>query len=455
MSTATSRSWSIRGNITHYNAHGDEHVCHAIACRYGNTVFPGIRTAPWTFWGKRGTPDGRSIAQWENAGYVLYGIEGSRFDEHSPSGRVTTSCSARLMAEYLGVNNLPELQEILGYTEAADRFKGQTEFSLFRIMKEVYLFYPEQQDVVAAWAHNGLGSHLHSQWEMFNNPTPHLIALSNCISFDLALADYLCQYHQGYVEHQPALADAVRRYVKIGLPNDQAAKWLRREFPVLKDRTQKHYASLLLAQHFGLSSHPHFRMLLDYVSNSKTFGNGALQNAELFEVSSILKEIHLHKGVEAALDWASSAIGSKLFASHLYEEAGKEFEKATYRELPCKRETLLLAAIESDGPKISQYSRCKKLRDQNKVPDVLLQRKSTGHTTVFTNRQVDLRGVMRCLAKGEREAGGKPFDVYYHFMGDGNESIFNGSLSYPNDPATRLPFYQFKDAVVRGLLQTM
>ncbi|MCH8049374.1 hypothetical protein IH979_01545 [Patescibacteria group bacterium] len=54
---------------------------------------------------------------------VLIGTGGGLFDEHKPSGRLKGTCSAKLVAEYLGVHKKPEYQLILREALRADIHK--------------------------------------------------------------------------------------------------------------------------------------------------------------------------------------------------------------------------------------------------------------------------------------------------------------------------------------------
>jgi hypothetical protein len=70
---------------------------------------------------------------------------------------------------------------------------------------------------------------------------------------------------------------------------------------------------------------------------------------------------------------------------------------------------------------------------------------------VFTNRKLDLKPVMSMLATMERERGQDPDKVFFHLIGDCNQSILNGSLSYPLDPASKVTLAEACQAVERGL----
>jgi hypothetical protein len=443
----------VPGVITHYRAHGDEYATRAIADTFGTNALPGIRQAPWIFWGKRGTPDGRPVKDWENDLYVLLGIEKSRFDEHNASGQTTQSCAARLMAEFLGVEKYACLRELLVYTTRADREKIQDPFGLFATLKDINLFYPEdQQDRVAYWASRAFNAHIQGQQELFNDPTPYLQRKKAAVTLDVAVANYICLYHEPYCERDLTLESAIQLFTATRLPQDQVVQWLKLKYPQLRARKQNKYASLLLAQHLGIMDHPYFKNILAYVANSESFRNKASKYADVFELENVTQEMCSCEGPFEALEWASAAIGAKVYSAFLFDQAREEYKKASQEGIPTKNYgELLLTTLESNNFKISPYSRSKEVERKGWRPDIIVQARSSGHICVFTNQNINLDPAMAEISAQERAQGGDPDKIWFHFKGDGNDSIFNGSLSYPFDPRTNLRTQVVSSSIKKSL----
>jgi hypothetical protein len=74
-----------KGIVSHGRKfHVDEAEAIRILRKCGKKLFPGIDVAPVIFWDTDGeAPDGRTWQDWLRDGYILVGVAGSPFDEHS------------------------------------------------------------------------------------------------------------------------------------------------------------------------------------------------------------------------------------------------------------------------------------------------------------------------------------------------------------------------------------
>lgn len=115
----------VLGVITHPNPHpSDEILAMWLLYRFGERKFPGIAKI---LEGKKvrfarvedleETPE-----KLEADGWILLGIGGRRFDEHSSKNgaRKEGETCATLVARYLGIHELPELQQVLEFSRKSD-----------------------------------------------------------------------------------------------------------------------------------------------------------------------------------------------------------------------------------------------------------------------------------------------------------------------------------------------
>jgi len=114
--------------VTHPNMHSDEHFAIWMLRKFGEELFPGVGEAFISFWNDEykatNNKDGRTREDWLNEGTLLVGVGGdekSFFDEHPSEGeRKGNDCAATLVAKYLGIDKMPELQRDLEYIFASD-----------------------------------------------------------------------------------------------------------------------------------------------------------------------------------------------------------------------------------------------------------------------------------------------------------------------------------------------
>lgn len=111
------QSHSYKTIVLPTRAQPDTIVTIFILKKFGQTLLPGIETAPMEVWQKM--PDGETEESVMEKGVLLVDLGGGRFDHHGKAEKTTAS---RLVSEYLGVNELPALQKLLEYAERDDFF---------------------------------------------------------------------------------------------------------------------------------------------------------------------------------------------------------------------------------------------------------------------------------------------------------------------------------------------
>ena len=133
MNTNTQVLSAVNTIVTHRRPHIDEIVAIVLLRAYGEKKFPGIKNATLAFWdaGSANT-DNKSWKQHHREGRVLIGVGGSCFDEHpsATNDRKDGHCAATLVAQYLGISDLPELEQLLRYTLNNDTKGGNNPFDL-------------------------------------------------------------------------------------------------------------------------------------------------------------------------------------------------------------------------------------------------------------------------------------------------------------------------------------
>lgn len=161
MKTETKPIVGITQILTHARAHFDELVAWLLLIWYGKQLFPGIERAKLFFAGATTEgPDEMFDAQ----GIIRIAC-GGRFDEHidSGSGRIPGKCAAILVAEYLGINELPHFKRLLTETlECDERNVSATRFP--QIMKAAYRAFPN--DPAFIMTHSKLAVHAIIKAEM-------------------------------------------------------------------------------------------------------------------------------------------------------------------------------------------------------------------------------------------------------------------------------------------------
>lgn len=119
--------------VTHKRPHIDEVVAIVLLKMYGREKFPGIQNAKIDFWdaGIQSVAS-KNWKQHHKEGVLLIGLGASCFDEHPNESidRKKEECAATLVANYLGIRQKPELEQLLRYTLNNDTKGGNNPFDL-------------------------------------------------------------------------------------------------------------------------------------------------------------------------------------------------------------------------------------------------------------------------------------------------------------------------------------
>ena len=128
----------VKRIATHPRPHWDEIFALWLLRKFGGQRYPGIHSAQLIFWDcGAGTPDQRPVGDHEKEGTLVLGVALSRLDEHARRrhkfGEMT--CSAKLVAEDLGIDDDPALEPLLRYTSQQDSQGGTSPFDLAHLVK--------------------------------------------------------------------------------------------------------------------------------------------------------------------------------------------------------------------------------------------------------------------------------------------------------------------------------
>jgi len=169
------RNKKVVAIATHASPHLDEIAGICLLKLFGQEKFPGIKRAKIILWNTSGTPDGRSVEEWENEGVLIVGMAGSRFDEHPVQGSKGEKgeCATTLIAKYLGIDDDPALEPILKYvlsidTKALVCKDGGQYFDLSALVKMLHEKNPDKPARVIQFAKEAFMAIYEHQKKFFN-----------------------------------------------------------------------------------------------------------------------------------------------------------------------------------------------------------------------------------------------------------------------------------------------
>ncbi len=126
--------------VMHERPHLDEIAALWLLLRFGKEKYPGVKEAEW----KLGGMGGEDLLEFspeeaEAAGTLAIGVGGGRFDEHpGPNEQKKEGCATTLVAQDLGIEKEPQLQQILRFVEQGDLKGGNHPFDLASLVKTLH-----------------------------------------------------------------------------------------------------------------------------------------------------------------------------------------------------------------------------------------------------------------------------------------------------------------------------
>lgn len=155
--------------ITHARPHLDEITAIWLLRKFGEEMFPGIRSAVVEYWTSGSEALLKTPEQYEKEGTLLIGVGRGRFDEHPVNGQPKEGCAATLVAKALGLEEDPLLQQILKFVSANDLKGSGHAFDLAHLINIMHQQFPNDPTKVTDWAVTGLETKLAEQSEFFGD----------------------------------------------------------------------------------------------------------------------------------------------------------------------------------------------------------------------------------------------------------------------------------------------
>lgn len=229
----------------------------------------------------------------------------------------------------------------------------------------------------------------------------------------------------------------------------------------------------LVAAHLEITNHPSLKKLLKWARRDDLEGKGTISTDNLdraFGLSGIIMNLNreYHEQPVKILEILFPIIDAHVREEHRRNvlmpkewEQLLEIGKAQLVELQQGKADIAMAVIESDNTSLPGFARAAKKMD------LILQRRSSGHTNILTNqiRSIDLRGVIEgirlaeakeqgitlSLSRDQLQAFGAIDEVSQWYYDSAGNSIQNGGINPQGIAPTRLSVDQIA-AIIRETL---
>lgn len=139
--------------LTHVRPHLDEIFAWRLLQLYGQESLPGIENGTLAFWqGNRS--DVPHFEELFADNWIALGIGGGPFDEHGVVGTAQKqkTCCATLVAQWLGVDQIPEVRRVLRWVEQNDLHGSGDPLDFPRSINRLWAIYEGNPEDIIAWA---------------------------------------------------------------------------------------------------------------------------------------------------------------------------------------------------------------------------------------------------------------------------------------------------------------
>lgn len=191
----------------------------------------------------------------------------------------------------------------------------------------------------------------------------------------------------------------------------------------------------LVADYLGIAKKPELQKMLAFCKRVDNEGNSMP-----FDLHSIMKDMYdLHgddnEGLQIVIDWALAAISAYVNGQAMFFRCESEFARVgNIIEGPIR-----IAIVQSDNSKMNKWIRWK-----FNSPEVIIQRRSSGHTVILTTSKIgiDMRDVARIVRLKELqkrkisipkwqilEAYGPSNECTWWYFYEQGQQLLNGSLT--------------------------
>ncbi len=217
-------------------------------------------------------------------------------------------------------------------------------------------------------------------------------------------------------------------------------------------------ATVKVAKYLQIFDRPELQNLFQYVQEDDSagihnkYGDLAYVVKCLYKADKAIPEVI--KYVFETLD----VLQKKEITWHV--EMKEEYEKkAQLVRVMRGKNKLKIVIVESDAVDLANYAR------QRETAAIVVQKRSSGHVFIFTNKvfNVDLRPIISAIRQRELELAGKPADKVGGLTKDGKHplveqwyyhaalnALLNGSDALLDTPATKIPFKEIVSFVLAG-----
>lgn len=403
----------VKHIVTHAAPHSDELRAVWMARRWGRKQFPGIQNADIILVDAGSQPPrGLSVEHWERQGYLATGVWFGAGDEHGLNAEKRKAhCAATLMADRMGIQGDTAIAAILKQEVPTDRSGSSHAFDLSSLIK--------------AWHTDGLH-------------------INQVISLFTTAADAQYAYLGGTLGTEPD-PQVFKRL---------ALSWLA-ERTNFRETDAK--SALELARQLRVSGTVDLSEFLDF--SRRVIKPGTVPWADLEGIA-----VAMEAAGETADDIRNFVylnLDIKWRQRQRYEAAIDEFQiKGSFMTVGAYE----VAFIESDNDQMNRA-----VRHGAPEASIMVQRKSNGHTMIFDQHhrgghRMPMRPIIKRIREAEWKAKGRtkplPLNLLisqgtttsvpeWHLF-EGND-IFNGTVTAPNKPKTRLTGHQvmmnIKDAL--------
>lgn len=210
----------------------------------------------------------------------------------------------------------------------------------------------------------------------------------------------------------------------------------------------------LVVEYLGITAKPELQQILQFCKRVDHDGHSMP-----FDIHSLIKTMYdfygdQDDGLQVVLNWAMQAIEGYVYGQQQFFTCELEFARTgRIIEGPIR-----ITAVESDNPQMNKWIRWK-----FDSPEVIIQRRATGHTAIFTvpkKKPVEIRDIVRIVRTKELlkrkippsswqalEIGGLSADCpCWYFYPEGGQ-LLNGSLTASEVEPTRLSLTEIAGAV--------
>jgi len=226
-------------------------------------------------------------------------------------------------------------------------------------------------------------------------------------------------------------------------------------------RKEGECGATLVAKALEIDDDPGIKEILKLALNSDLKGNN--QPGDISSLANLMSR-QSPKDPEKVIKWVEKAIRAKYKEQlHFHTVTREEFSHAVKVEfVKSGAGVVKMAVIISDDEQASKFARS----TEGPGAAIVIQRKTSGNVQIYTAKKfgINLDDVARMINLTEQQVGGRILSTdwktlsaegtipggRWHYFPQGG-MILNGSLTYPDVPATKIPLEQIERIIRIGV----